>query len=95
MNCAVILLTRLGVTSVAAMAPEQLRKALEILPFRPLMIETGSGKKVRIEHPDYAKLSPAGRTLIVFSANDDAAEIIDVFLITSLSVAGGSEALAS
>ena len=77
------------------MAPDQLRKALDTLPFKPMTIETGSGKKVLLEYPDYARLSPAGRTLVVFNTEDDAAEIIDVFLITSLSMQGGSEAIAS
>jgi len=73
------------------MVPDRLHKALTTLPFRPLVVETGSGKRVHIEHPDYTRLSPAGRTLVVFSADDEEMEISDVFLITNLTVASGSE----
>jgi hypothetical protein len=84
------------------MAPDRLRKQLTMLPFRPLTVELASGKRIHVEHPDFAALSPAGRTLVVFhretdfvEAEDDGAmEIIDVFLISNLSVEGGSKAAA-
>ena len=74
------------------MAPDRLRGTLRATPFQPFIVEIPGGKRVRIEHPDYATLSPNGRTLIVFGyPNDDSMEIIDVFLISSLSLEGGSE----
>ena len=84
------------------MDPDRLRDQLHFTPFRPFAVELSSGKRVRIEHPDYAILSPGGTTLVVFSRdesakdeNDDGAmEIIDVPLITNLSVEGGSKAAA-
>ena len=69
------------------MAPDQVRKVLQAVPFRPFTVETGGQRRVPVKHTDYAQLSPAGRTLVVFSDDDDAADIIDVFLITSLSPA--------
>ena len=69
------------------MAPDQVRKVLQALPFRPFTVEIGGQRRVPVKHTDYAQLSPAGRTLVVFSDDDDAADIIDVFLITSLSLA--------
>ena len=69
------------------MAPDQVRKVLQAVPFRPFTVEIGGQRRVSVEHTDYAQLSPAGRTLVVFSDDDDAADIIDVFLITSLSLA--------
>jgi hypothetical protein len=69
------------------MAPDQVRKALRAVPFRPFSVEVAGGRRVQVKHTDYAQLSPAGRTLVVFTDDDDAAEIIDVFLITSLNLA--------
>ncbi len=69
------------------MAPDQVRKVLQAVPFRPFTVEIGGQRRVPVKHTDYAQLSPAGRTLVVFSDDDDAADIIDVFLITSLSLA--------
>ena len=69
------------------MAPDQVRKVLQAVPFRPFTVEIGGQRRVPVKHTDYAQLSPAGRTLVVFSDDDDAADIIDVFLITSLSPA--------
>lgn len=84
------------------MAPDRLRNQLKTLPFRPFTVELGSGKRVFIEHLDYAALSPAGRTLVIFhrdemgEADDDGdMEIIDVFLITNLSVGGSSGSVAA
>ncbi len=69
------------------MAPDQLRKVLHAVPFRPFTVEIAGQRRISVKHTDYAQLSPAGRTLVAFSDDDDAAEIIDVFLITSLSLA--------
>jgi hypothetical protein len=69
------------------MAPDRLRDALKTAPFRPFNVELPNGKKVPVKHPDYAFLSPAGRTLIVEKDNEGM-EMIDVFLITNLSFTG-------
>ena len=62
------------------------------MPFRPFDAEIAGGKRIAVDHPDYATLSPSGRTLIVYGyPGDDAMEIVDVFLIANLSVKGGSE----
>jgi len=81
---------------------DRLRTQLTLLPFRPFTVETSSGKRVPIQHPDYAILSPGGTTLVVFyydqsageKYDDDKMEIIDVPLITNLTVEGGSKAAA-
>ena len=72
------------------------------MPFRPFVVELSSGKRVPIQHPDYAALSPGGTTLVVFyrdlspsdKYDDGKMEIIDVPLITSLAVESGSKAAA-
>jgi hypothetical protein len=78
------------------MAPDRLRATLTAMPFRPFVAEVAGGKRVAIDHPDYASLSPSGRTLIVYGyPKDDSMEILDVFLISNLSVKGGSETAAA
>ena len=72
------------------------------MPFRPFVVELSSGKRVPIQHPDYAAVSPGGTTLVVFyrdlspsdKFDDGKMEIIDVPLITNLSVESGSKAAA-
>ncbi len=71
--------------SLNAMAPEKVREALRMMPYRAFTVEIAGGKRIHIKHPDYAQLSPAGRTLVVFTNDKDAMEIVDVFLITNLS----------
>jgi hypothetical protein len=73
------------------MAPDRLRKHLHEVPFSPFSVEIPGGRRFRIRHPDYAVLSPTGRTLIVHPDDTDDYEVIDVFLISNLSVEGGSQ----
>ncbi len=70
------------------MAPDKLREALDATPFRPFTVEVAGGKRIPVKHVDYTRLSPAGRTLIVFTDDDDSMEMIDVFLISNLSLGG-------
>jgi hypothetical protein len=74
------------------MAPDKLREALEAIPFRPFTVEVAGGKRIPVKHVDYTRLSPTGRTLIVFTDDDDSMEMIDVFLISNLSFGGGRAA---
>ena len=75
------------------MAPGQVRTALKTAPFRPFHVELPNAKRVFVKHPDYASLSPAGRTLIVHDDNEGM-EILDVFLITNLSFEGAGSSSA-
>ena len=69
------------------MAPDRIRDLIHAVPFKPFVVELGSGKRVPVKHPDYVALSPAGRTLVVHD-DEERMEIIDVFLITSATVEG-------
>ncbi len=71
----------------SVMAPDRIKQVIQATPFRPFTVETGSGKRLHGKHPDYVSLSPAGRTLIVYD-DKDGMEIVDVFLIASIEVAG-------
>ncbi len=67
------------------MTVEQLRTAREITPFQPFTIHMADGRSHRIPHRDYLSMSPGGRIVVVYG-NDDAARIIDLLLVTELSI---------
>ena len=67
------------------MLPDRIRELIHTVPFQPFVVELGSGKCVPVKHPDYVLLSPGGRTLIVHN-DEQRMEMIDAFLITSVSV---------
>ncbi len=67
------------------MLPDRIRELIHAIPFQPFVVELGSGKCVPVKHPHYVLLSPGGRTLIVHN-DEQRMEMIDVFLITSVSV---------
>jgi hypothetical protein len=71
------------------MAPDRIREALRAAPFRPFVVEISGGKKVAVRHPDYTQLSPSGRTLVIFTDDQDSMEMPDVFLISNLTFATG------
>lgn len=71
------------------MAPDRIREALTATPFRPFTVELAGGKRIPVKQVDYTRLSPAGRTLIVFTDDEDSMEMNDVFLISHLSSDGG------
>ena len=72
------------------MSPEQLRQSLRSAPFQPFRIHLADQRSFEVPHPEFAALSPTGRTVLVFSAGSELAEQIDVPLIVSLSPIDGS-----
>jgi hypothetical protein len=52
------------------MTGEQFAASLHREPFAPFAIHTADGRSVEVPRPDFVTLSPAGRTAIVFHAND-------------------------
>lgn len=67
------------------MTAEALRT--ELKAHHPFRVQTADGKIVEVPHPDFATLSPSGRTLIVFN-QDDSYEVLDVLLISALEASG-------
>lgn len=68
---------------------EQLRAVREANPFRPFTIHLADGRSVRVPHRDYLAMSPGGRTVIVYQA-DEAFSILDLLLVTELAVDAGA-----
>lgn len=71
------------------MRMEELKAIHLAQPFRPFVIHSGDGRKFHVKHPDFLARSPSGRTVIVFG-KEDAFEVIDVMLVTSVEVPNGN-----
>ena len=63
------------------MSPVEVRKALR--KFKPFIVHLADGRSLEVPHPDWALLTPTGRTLILYQ-RDDSSEDIDVKLMTSI-----------
>lgn len=57
-------------------------------PFKPFVINMADGRSVSVGHPEFIAVSPNGRTAVVFEENGSF-EIVDVMLVTSISVGNG------
>jgi hypothetical protein len=69
------------------MTVTEFRILLHAEPFRPFIMHLADGRSVPVRHREFALPSPSGRTVIVYQP-DDSFEIIDLLLVTSLSVNG-------
>jgi len=67
---------------------DDLRKVHRAQPFRRFVLHLADGRSFCVDHPEFLAHSPTGRTVIVF-AEDDAFEIIDPLLITTIEVPDG------
>jgi hypothetical protein len=65
------------------MAVEQIRSLQDATPFRAFRVHMANGKSVKVPHPDFMNLSPTGRIMIVYRA-DDSFELINTLLVTSV-----------
>ncbi len=72
------------------MTVEQLSQMQHSQPFRPYRIHLADGRNLDVPHPDFLARSPAGRTAIVYKA-DETFEVIDLLLVTSLEVINGNQ----
>lgn len=69
------------------MTADQLRSTRDANPFRPFTMRLADGRYFRITHRDYLSMSPGGRIVIVYDA-DDSFSILDILLVTELTVEG-------
>jgi hypothetical protein len=67
------------------MTIEQFRAVREANPFRQFTIHLADGRSLVVPHRDYVSMSPGGRTVIVYQANE-AFSILDLLLVTELSI---------
>jgi hypothetical protein len=73
------------------MTVEQLQATQHAQPFRPYRIQMADGRSLDVHHPDFVAHSPAGRTIVVYKA-DETSEIVDLLLVASLEVLNGQSA---
>lgn len=65
------------------MTIEQLKRFEQAHPFRPFRIHMADGRHLDVKHPEHFARTPGGRTLFIMTG-DEAFEIIDLLLVTSL-----------
>jgi hypothetical protein len=68
------------------MHADEIRKLLHEEPFRPFTIFLAGEKSFMIPHPDFALLTPKGRTLVVSHNDKEAVDLLDVSLIARIEV---------
>ena len=69
----------------------EFRTMLGAKPFREFVINLADGRAIPVKHREFALPSPSGRTVIVYQP-DDSFDVIDLLLVTSLSVNGKESA---
>lgn len=65
------------------MTTQQLHSMLRSAPFQPFDIHLADGRALTVQHPELVMITPGGRTVGV-AVTDDAIEVIDLLLVTSL-----------
>lgn len=66
------------------MKPANLRLHLEAAPFKPFNLHLENGRTLKIQHPDFAMLSPDGWTLVLWGKDGGLYEIVELDAVTSL-----------
>jgi hypothetical protein len=69
------------------MTLDQFRSLRDASPFRPFTIHLAGGRSLAVPHREFVSVSPGGRTLIVYQA-DEAFSVVDLLLVAELSVEG-------
>ena len=65
------------------MTTQQLRTMHQARPFQPFDIHLADGRSIPVDHPELLAMTPGGRTIGV-AVHEDAIEVIDLLLVTSL-----------
>jgi hypothetical protein len=72
------------------MTTNELRRALFADPFRPFTVRMADDREFPVPHRDFFFIHPAGRTAIIATIDDEAFEIVDILLISSLHFGNGA-----
>ena len=65
------------------MTTQQLQKMHQARPFQPFDIHMADGRSIPVDHPELLAMTTGGRTISV-AVHEDAFEVIDLLLVTSL-----------
>ena len=71
------------------MTPREVLTYVQAQPFHPFVLHLADGRNLRVEHPEFLSISPAGRTIVVHTP-DDSMQIVDLLLVVSLEPVNGS-----
>jgi hypothetical protein len=52
------------------------------------VVHLADGRKLPVQHPEFVAQSPSGRTFVLWGS-DEAFEVVDLLLVTSLKVSNG------
>ncbi len=66
----------------------RIRQLYNAAPFTPFIIHLADGRQIAVKRREYMALSPSGRTIVVYQA-DDISDIIDLLLVTDLEIGNG------
>jgi len=69
------------------MTAQELRAALQAMPFRPFIVRMADGRSFEVRHPDFLLVGPNGRTVFAFSPSGEEFSILDVLLMTEIEFA--------
>ncbi len=73
------------------MTAEEIRSHIKGRPFHPFKLCLADGRQVPVIHHDFIMLSPNERLAHVYQS-DNSCSIVDVMLVLSIELSGGSEA---
>ena len=68
------------------MSVTRIRELLHASPFCPFTVHLADGGSLKIPHQDFAATTGRGRFLFVFRENSDDYDLVDVVLVTRVSV---------
>jgi hypothetical protein len=68
------------------MHADEIKKVLRATPFQPFRVFLPSDKSFSVPHPDFAWLTPNGRTLIIAPVGSGGVDMLDVPVITRVEI---------
>jgi len=66
------------------MTAESIKEYLRASPFVPFTVRVPDYPPMRVPYPDFAHLSPKGKTMFVFTEKGEGVRMLDVVMITVL-----------
>lgn len=70
------------------MTTEKLSQLHRATPFRPFRLYFADGGHADVLHPELMAYAPAGRTAVIYAA-DDTYQVVDLLLVSRLEVLNG------
>jgi hypothetical protein len=68
------------------MTIQKLKEFHDKRPFKPFTIHMADGESVMVKHPEFLLLTAAGRTIYVHTGKEEEVQVIDLLLVTKLSI---------